>query len=406
MNYQTKLLKRKTSERNVLFQMFVSLVFCFSVSNSVYGQEKFKDKIQFNGYISNIGQGSFFNDENGKPQSYYDYILHNRLNLTYFVNNNFTAHFQFRNQFVAGESFDFVPNYAESFKSDPGFLDMRFNWWEGDNNLMNTQIDRLYLEYMNGNFELGLGRQRINWGRTLVWNPNDLFNTFSFYDLDYPERPGSDALRARYYYGIASEVEVVAKLDSANNLTLAGMTKFNKWGYDLQFMGGYVNSEDIVIGAGWEGHIGKVAFRGEATYYHPIENPDTTGALLSTISLDYAINSKLTAQLEFLYNDPDYLIDLSQGTTAIFSAPASSKTLSFSEYNIFGNLIYRINPILTINLSGMYYTDYEGYFLMPNLDISITENMNASLICQYFNFKFQRERQDSVIGFARLKWNF
>ncbi|HVB02111.1 MAG TPA: hypothetical protein VNE41_00190, partial [Chitinophagaceae bacterium] len=26
-----------------------------------------------------------------------------------------------------------------------------------------------------------LGKQRINWGKTLVWNPNDWFNTFNLF---------------------------------------------------------------------------------------------------------------------------------------------------------------------------------------------------------------------------------
>lgn len=392
------------------FLSIILTVILFSLSahfSSVYGQESFKDKIQFNGYVSNLGQGKFLKDVNGDSKDYYDYTLHNRLNLTYFPNDSFTFHLQLRNQFVIGQTFDLVPDYTESFTNDPGFMDLRFNWWEAENNLLNTQIDRLYLEFMKGNWELGLGRQRINWGRTLVWNPNDIFNAFSFYDVDYPERPGSDALRVRYYYGIASEAEIIAKLDHDDQLTVAGLTKFNKWSYDFQFMGGFVNGKDFVIGSGWEGSIGNVAFRGEATYYRPRKNfAHASGAFLSAISLDYAINSKLTAQFEFLYNDPGNLIDLSQGTQSIYSAPASSKELSFSEFNFFGSLVYQINPIFKFNLSGMYYTDYRGYFIMPNIDISLTDNINANLTYQGFNFKISGKRQGASICFARLKWNF
>ena len=34
------------------------------------------------------------------------------------------------------------------------------------------------------------GRQRINWGQTFVWNVNDVFNAYSYFDFDYKERPG------------------------------------------------------------------------------------------------------------------------------------------------------------------------------------------------------------------------
>ena len=48
---------------------------------------------------------------------------------------------------------------------------------------------------------LRIGRQRINWGVNLAWNPNDLFNAYSLIDFDYQERPGSDAIRFQYYMG-------------------------------------------------------------------------------------------------------------------------------------------------------------------------------------------------------------
>lgn len=388
------------------FITLLILLFLFDSGPALFAQESFRDKVMFGGYISGMGQGIFLEDEN-KAVSYYDLRVHNRINLNYFANDNFTFRLGLRNQLIVGEMMNLMPDYGETIGADNGFMDLSFNWWERGNSLMNTQIDRLYIEFIKGKWEVGLGRQRVNWGRSLVWNPNDIFNAFSYYEVDYPERPGSDALRVSYYYGTASSAELVAKLDSSNTLTIAALTKFNKWGYDFQFMGGYVNETDFVIGAGWEGSIGKIAFRGEATWYHPKTNfADTTGAFLGSISFDYAINSKWTAQLEFLYNDPDNLIDMSMGTASLYSTPASSKTLSFSEYNFFGSINYLVSPILTFNLSGIYYTDYNGFFIMPDVEISVSKNLNASLMYQYFNFEIVSKRETSGMAFARLKWNF
>ncbi|MCY1719509.1 hypothetical protein OU798_04100 [Prolixibacteraceae bacterium Z1-6] len=366
-----------------------------------------QSKFDLNGYISNMGQSSFAKDAGGDYQFANDFTLHNRINIAYYASDNLTAHVQFRNQFVWGQSMKQFPGYADEFAKDRGFLHLNFNWWQNSNNLMNTQFDRAYIEYTSGNLELSLGRQRVNWGRTLVWNPNDIFNAFSYYDIDYMERPGSDALRAKYYLGTASSAELVAKLDSVNNLTLAGLYKFNKWSYDIQFMGGYVKGEDFVIGTGWEGNIGKVAFRGEASYYHPEESfADTTGVFLASVGFDYLVNNKLTVQWEFLYNDPQTLIDIEQSPSAIFQAPANSKTLSFSKYNLFANFSYIVNPILTANLAGMYYTDYQGFFLMPAIDFSISSNLYFSVMYQYFNLELHDVRSGSNVAYARLKWNF
>ncbi len=366
-----------------------------------------QSKFDINGYISNMGQSSFAKVGNQEYQFLNDFILHNRINMAYYTNDNLTAHVQFRNQFIWGQSMAQIPGYGDEFAKDRGFLNLNFNWWQNSNNLMNTQFDRAYVEYIAGKLELSLGRQRINWGRTLVWNPNDIFNAFSYYDFDYMERPGSDALRANYYFGTASSAELVAKLDSANDLTLAGLYKFNKWSYDIQFLGGYVYGQDFVIGTGWEGNIGSVAFRGEASYYHSKENfADTSGVFLASVGFDYLVGNKLTIQWEFLYNDPNTLIDIEQSPNSIFQAPATSKSLSFSEYNLFANFSYIVNPIFTANFAGMYYTDYKGYFLMPAIDFSISSNLYFSLMYQYFNLEIYDERSGSNVAYARLKWNF
>ena len=399
----------KMVENNILvreqkqMKKYITLILSFLVVLSGSSQSKF----DFNGYISNMGQLSFSKDINGDFQFFSDYTFHNRINLAYYANDNFTFHIQFRNQFIWGQTMQQIPGYAKNFANDRGFFNMNFNWWKSSNNLMNTQFDRAYMEYVYKKFELSAGRQRINWGRSLVWNPNDIFNAFSYYDVDYMERPGSDALRAKYYTGTASSAELVAKLDSANDLTLAGLYKFNKWSYDIQFLGGYVAGQDFVVGTGWEGNIGPVAFRGEANYYRSEESfADTSGVFLASVGFDYLVGSKLTIQTEFLYNDPKTIIDIGQNPTAIFQAPSTSKSLSFSEYNIFANFSYIVNPILTANLAGMYYTDYNGYFLMPAIDFSIHSNLYFSLMYQYFNLELNNTRSGSNVAYARLKWNF
>src|SRR5210317_1168395 len=114
---------------------------------------------------------------------------------------------------------------------DPGYMNMTLltDGKLGDNTgyALTTTIDRLWLQFTFGNLEIIAGRQRINWGQTLVWNPNDIFNSYSYFEVDYPERPGSDALRFQYYTGDASTIEVAAKIDSAKQVTAAGYFRFN-----------------------------------------------------------------------------------------------------------------------------------------------------------------------------------
>jgi len=378
-----------------LVVIFIIVIYAFSL---VYSQQKFA----INGYISQMGSAQFISDSNTAA---WDYVFQNRINTSYKVSENFAAHLEFRNQFLWGETIKLVPDYAQNFAKDKGVVDLNWNWYNSESTLLNTQIDRAYLDYTQNNFQFILGRQRINWGRSLVWNPNDIFNAYSYYEFDYPEKPGSDAVRAIYYSGTASSVEVVGKVDSANNLTIATLTKFNNWGYDIQFLGGYANSQDFVIGAGWEGNIKSFALRGEFNYYYPEKNfSDTLGVFLASIGTDISFGKSLMFQAEFLYNDKK---TLAGSLNEFYAAPANSKSLSISEYNFFANVTYPITPILSVYSAAMYYTDQNGFFLMPGFDLSLTNNMNFSIIYQYFNIEtFNNERLALNLAFARLKWNF
>ena len=204
--------------------------------------------------------------------------------------------------------------------------------------LLNTTVDRLWLDFNYGKVQARIGRQRINWGQTLVWNPNDIFNAYSFFDFDYAERPGSDAVRLQYFPGYSSAAELAVKIDNENDVTAAGLYRFNKWGYDIQFLAGYVNSEDIVLGAGWSGSIGSISFRGEGSWFEPVEEfPVTTGTGLFTAGFDKVFKNNSMGQLQVMYcNNPMMLTSFD----SFYSGNLSTKDLAFSRFSAFGQFSY------------------------------------------------------------------
>ena len=80
-------------------------------------------------------------------------------------------------------------------------------------------------------------RQRVNWSQTLIFNPNDIFNGYSFFDFDYPEKAGSDAVRLYYYPSVVSVIEVAAKLNRFGQLSAAALHRFNVSGWGVQVLG-------------------------------------------------------------------------------------------------------------------------------------------------------------------------
>jgi hypothetical protein len=331
-------------------------------------------------------------------------LLHNRLNFKGYINENLTFSAEFRNRLFTGDMVRFGDLYPEMIGADPGFVDMSWNIFEKQSFLLNTTIDRLWFDMHFNKLQVTIGRQRINWGQTFVWNPNDIFNAYSFFDFDYIERPGSDAVRLQLFPSSSSAAELAVKVDNENDITAAGLFRFNKWGYDIQFLAGYVNSEDVVIGAGWSGAIGSASFRGEGSWFQPWEEfPNSLGTILITSGIDKIFKDNSMAQLQVMYcNNPLELNNFD----SFYSGNLSSRDLAFSRFSAFGQFTWAANPLLNLTLSGMWFTDLDGYFAGPSLDYSLAENIDFSLIWQHFNSMMGGERRQINLGFLRLKYSF
>ncbi len=378
----------------------VLIILISGISIVSFPQEN-KKPITVSGYITSM-QSVMFDSLSGPFLN--ENLLHNRLNFKGYINENLTFAAEFRNRLFTGDMVRFVDLYPEMIGADPGFVDMSWDIFKKQSFVFNTTIDRLWFDVHFNKFQVTAGRQRINWGQTFVWNPNDIFNAYSFFDFDYVERPGSDALRLQFFPSSSSAAEMAVKVDSENDITAAGLFRFNKWGYDIQFLAGYVNSEDIVIGAGWSGAVGNVSFRGEGSWFQPWEEfPNNLGTILLTTGADKIFKDNSIAQIQIMYcNSPLEFNDFD----LFYSGNLSSKNLAFSRFSAFGQFTWAVTPLLNLTLSGMWFPDPDGYFAGPSMDYSLAENIDFSLIWQHFNSIMAGERTRINLGFLRIKYSF
>jgi len=376
------------------------LLILFFFHDKVFSQED-SAKISLNGYVSAM-QSVMFDSLSG--QFVNGNLIHNRLNLKGFINNNITFAAELRNRLFTGDMVTSGQSYSEMTGNDQGWVDLSWNILNKQSFFLNTTIDRLWVDFNYGKFQARAGRQRINWGQALVWNPNDIFNAYSFFDFDYVERPGSDAIRIQYYPDFSSAVEIAVKADYENDITAAALYRFNKMGLDIQFLAGYVNSEDLVAGAGWSGALGSVSFRGEASWFQPADNfSDSTGMGLFTIGFDKIFKNNSMAQMQVMYcNDPPDMSDFS----SLYSGNMSTKDLAFSRFSAFGQFSYPVSPLLNVSLSAMWFPDLKGYFAGPSLDCSLAENIDISLFWQHFKSRMSGNETRINMGFLRLKYSF
>lgn len=387
-----------------------------SPNMSLWAQEfekEKKPKHSFRGYIKDLRTVSFRDLDTVTV----DNLIHNRLNFKYYFSNKLSLGLENRNRIFFGESVKSNPAYADLFKEDRGVMDLSFVPLDRGSVVIHSIIDRLWINYSHKKFDLRIGRQRINWGVNLVWNPNDIFNAYSFVDFDYEERPGSDALRFQFYPNDNSAIEYVFQAGKDfKNHSNALMYKFNKWNYDFQFFGGYQTKEfendDLIFGTGWAGNIKDAGFKGEASYFIPLSSLSTSpnSILSSSFSIDYAFGNSLYVNGSFLYNTRSIFedIDEEQGILAFYSTDLSAKNLMPSEYNLFAQVSYPFSPIVSSSLSAIYGIDLDLLFLNPQLGISIANNWELSLVGQIvFAPSASSDFSNQGNGlFVRTKWSF
>ena len=365
-----------------------------------------KDLLNINLRNENLFPDALFPSLQGKSVLV-DNIVHNRLNLKWYPNDNLTGFFEVRTQMFVGDLVSALPIYGDLVDTNNDWLDLSVFLVNQDDIVIHSMIDRAYLQWTQDNLEVRFGRQRINWGTNLVWNPNDLFNAYNFFDFDYEERPGADALRVKYYTGVASSVEVAVKAaDSREDFVAAGMWTVNKWGYDFQVLGGYAR-EDLALGFGWAGNIKTAGFKGELTWFHPVEVQTPINTFLASMTFDYSFRNSLYLMGSFLYNSRG----VSNPPLGVFS-PVSSERLTakdLSPYEISAILqtSYQFHPLVTGGLAGMVFPGDKAAFINPTVGISLMENLDLGIFVQLFYDDPGDDFQALArTFFTRLKWSF
>jgi hypothetical protein len=336
-------------------------------------------------------------------QTYVEYRLQNRLNVRWHASRNVNFTLETRTRLFAGDLVE-VPGYAAAIDSDPGFVNLSRMLVERDDWLLHLIPDRLYGEWVTPEWSVRAGRQRINWGINLMTNPNDLFNIYSFYDFDYPERPGADAVRIQRFLDHASRVEIaVSPAREPENSVAAALYAFNAGGYDVQLIAGYYRNR-LAAGGGWAGSIGQAGFKGEATFFSAGESMGRThpANLVAAVSGDYVFPGGLFLVAEGLYNHRG-----GRDRFLVIGTPFAPDNPSFSRYQTTSQISYPFHPLLNGALAAGWYPDERAVFLSPSMTFSVAENLDLRLLAQLFSGPRDSPfgRRTSVLA-GSLRWDF
>ena len=308
-------------------------------------------------------------------ETWMEYRLQNRLNVRWDATSDLTFYWQMRTRLFAGDLVRDIPGYADGIDQDDGLVDFSWMIFEEDDWLLHYIPDRLYAEWDTADWNIRLGRQRVNWGVNMITNPNDIFNIYSFYDFDYPERPGSDAVRLQRHLGFGSRLELaVSPARDLERSVAAALYSFNTRGYDIQLISGYYR-ERFTAGAGWAGDFRGAGIKGETMFY---ADQDETNFIASA-SVDYMFENRLFLVTELLYN--------AEGGREDFQLMAEELTPdnpSFSNYQFTAQATYPIHPLVDGTLATIYYPDEEAVFASPSVNWSVITDLDFQVLGQFF----------------------
>lgn len=430
-SFTTELHKGKTKIHRVFFGALLLLSANFSQAQEEYKEPKFA----FKGYLKNMSTLSW--SPYLADTLWYDNLTHNRLNFAWYPNEQFTLIAEMRNRIFMGSSVKTIPNYSNFIDSNNDYFDLSINLIDNNQIVINLMLDRLYVQWAKNDWEVKLGRQRINWGVNLAWNPNDWFNAYSFFDFDYEERPGSDALRITHYTGIASSIEIAAKIaNSADDFVAAAMYKTNAKNYDFQFLGGLAQG-DVALGTGWAGNLGSASLKGELTYFVPVvettantnylKNPATgefildgneqkiklnsryTSMFLGAISVDYSFANSLYFNGSVMYNSiGNYKANLFGVSLGQQYNNFTVRDLSPYPWSSFIQATYQFSPLLFGGGAVMVYPGTNNFFINPMLSYSVVQNVDVDVVGQLFFGDNPNGSFDAISKalYIRAKWSF
>jgi hypothetical protein len=399
----TKLLIENNLKTAFFMKRFLCKIILFTFLLAVTSINAQSNKTNFKGFFEYTN--TTWNSSNNKNWIGVSGIL-NRVDFHWYANKQLTFYTGIRNNFNYGSMMaDFYPVYKDYLLQDNGFVNLTFDLAHGRSYLFYSNIDRFNLKWNYKKFEVTVGRQRINWGINLIWNPNDIFNTYNYFNFDYIERPGSDAVHLQYYTGTLSSLQIAAKLNHENKVTAAAMYKFNFKNYDIQFLCGVMNSDNFVLGGGWAGQIKGAGFTGEISYFN---NFKTTykEQVVASVEANYTFSNQLYVNSSIIYNSKGSTGNAGQQNFFQMNN-ISPQTLTPSQMNLFGEVAYPLTPLIKADISTIW-NPYDGSaFLGPSLDFNMTENMELYVMGQIFAGKNGTEYGGfGQLYYMRLKWNF
>lgn len=137
---------------------------------------------------------------------------------------------------ISGDSFGFFNAPQTTLDQSPTdderrVMDLTWEIEDGSRHRSLHRLDRLAMQYQQGDWSVTLGRQAVSWGNGLVFQPLDLFSPFAPTTVDRDYKAGDDLLLVERLFADGSDVQllVVGRRDADEDLTGQAGSAAVKW---------------------------------------------------------------------------------------------------------------------------------------------------------------------------------
>lgn len=359
-----------------------------------------KSAWQVSGYVKNLESLSF--DKNFK-NAVSENLLHQRLNIRWRPSQKISAVAEFRNRLFWGEGVKSNPGFANQVENENENFNLQKTWINNGSLMLHTSIERLNLEYRDARIEVKVGRQRINWGLADIWNPNDIFNVYSFLNFDYEERAGADGIRGHIHLNNAANLEVGYVNTGKENGNIAAIKyEDNISGYDWQCLAGW-HKNRLTLGGGWAGILGKLGFKGEGQWF--LKRDGSESQINITLEFDHILKKGWYVKGGLLYNNNGMHEPIENGSDINFR-PSALMPMP-TRWNFIATTAKEINPLCSATVSLLFAPGTDLIIVLPSIKYNLASNLDADIFWQSFflrsNEKMEAKRH---LVFFRIKWSF
>jgi hypothetical protein len=241
------------------------------------------------------------------------------------------------------------------------------------------RFDRLNASVTAGRLELRVGRQAISWATTLFLSPADPFAPFDPTDPFREYRAGVDAVRAQYFPGPFSQLDVVVRptvTATGRTLTAAARGRVTVSSWDLSAWAGAVNG-DAAAAAGATGAVAGAALRLEVSVRGDPAGRATIRGAAGADRRWGVFGRDLYAVLEYQHDGfgaarPEQL------AAVLVSAPFRRGEMQVLGRDVVaGQLRYQVHPLVAVELLVLWDPGDGSALLAPAAAVSASNEMSV-----------------------------